>query len=407
MGMGYRVQVLRLYFSLFIAFLLVVIIISLFEYIIISTPPTKPRFKQPVHNITTVDTERDTELVKVDTERVKVGRDRDIEKVKAVIVYLASDKRLPSLVESVKAPFEHFNDRFAYPLLILHFGDLNVSHVHTQFAKTLTQKQNSLIDIRRAVGGRLFPPGFDTDKALRDGVVYPFFYPNYNHMCAFWIHEIFRQPYFLEHDIEYYLRLDTDSRFWQPITYDLFRYMKTHNLAYGFRAKPHEDKCCSNNLAAFIYQYIKSNESNNRLSSESSEHNQTISTESTIKLSSEMDWILNLTDPALSTPLPQQMYMYYNNLEVVNVKQFRDDASVWRWLEHVWLQGAEGIYRHRWGDALVRYYTVHMSPQLHSRLVRFCDLDYQHAGFHFLPRCSHSQTPDPGTHAPYPKEIPW
>jgi len=378
--MGYRVQVLRLYFTLFIAFLLVVIIISLFEYMIISTPPTKPRFKQPTRNNTPVDTERDTQ------------------RVKAVIVYLASDKRLPSLVESVKATFEHFNDRFGYPLLILHFGDLNVSHVLAEFGRTLTPVQRSLIEVRQAVGGRQFPPGFDTDKALRDGVVYSFFYPNYNHMCAFWIHEIFRQPYFLEHDIEYYLRLDTDSRFWQPITYDLFKYMKTHNLAYGFRAKPHEDKCCSNYLAAFIYKYIKSNESNYRLSTESGHP---------VRLSSEIDWISNLTEPSLSTPLPQQMLMYYNNFEIVNVKQFRDDPSVWRWLHHVWLQGAEGIYRHRWGDALVRYYTVHMFPQLHSRLHHFCDLDYQHAGFHFLPRCEHSQTPDPGTHAPYPKEIPW
>ena len=49
------------------------------------------------------------------------------------------------------------------------------------------------------------------------------------------------------------------------------------------------------------------------------------------------------------------MYIYYTNFEVIKLKWIQKEISQ-RLLDHIILN--KGIYNYRWGDALIRYYTI-------------------------------------------------
>ena len=179
-------------------------------------------------------------------------------------------------------------------------------------------------------------------------------------MCAFWTRGIFKEPYFLQNNIKYYWRLDTDSRILAQIKYDIFEFIKRRKVVYAFRSRQWEASWMVNGLSMFIHNYAKKNK---------------------IEL-----WNL----PVLKelTNSTSSLDQYYTNFEMVYIPAFRDDPEVSSWLEEVWLSG--GNYRYRWGDGPLRYYTVHLFPKLYKKLHHFCDIKYSHQMFSFEPTCNHS-----------------
>ncbi len=298
---------------------------------------------------------------------------------KAAIVYLSEFKRLFMLSSSLKYLFNNFNQQFEYPIVIFHYGNLNNIIARLLICLSVGPENCELIEIIEAVGINEFPPSFEPSTANADNTAFFHLFPNYHFMDAFFFMKIYWQPWIIANNISYYLRLDSDSYITKKINYDLFNYMESNHLVYGYRVRDGEHPCCSRLLTKFIRLYA--NEKNIPLSSP------------------EVNWIKNLNDDELSkrdqneaTAFP--MTQYYANFEIVHVPSFRDDPHVSSWLQSVWNDEryhVNGIFTNRWGDSLLRFYTIHMFPQLENRIHFFCDLDYFHK-WHFLQTCEFTQS---------------
>ena len=156
----------------------------------------------------------------------------------------------------------------------------------------------------------------------------------YRHMCHFFANDIFHRP---ELDgYQYYLRLDTDSRILSRVKYDLFTLMKDKDKRYGFITDRFNDQpCFAVGLWARFAEFVTNHP----------EH---------------------LTYKKLYTEIPE-LKIYYTNFEICDIAWFRSEpwVSFFKWIDE-----AQGIYIHRWGDHTIRYAGVnlYMDPRQIARL---------------------------------------
>ena len=300
------------------------------------------------------------------------------EKPSAAIIYLGSDNRLEAMLMSLQYLFTNFNDRFRYPVVIFHAGDLNKSVFFQKCLAKLNESKCELIEVVEAQGLREFPPSFNLSTIKDRPPPDAWRFPNYHQMCAFFFFKIYSEPWLISHNISYYMRIDTDSLILSDIQYDIFKYMQRNDLSYAYRIRIGEDVCCSRYLINFLSMYTK---------------------EAGIGISSpELEWVNHYSleeqetrDQRSSTAF--HLLQYYSNLEVVNVRSFRDDPAVWKWELAVWNDTryhVNGIFTQRWGDALLRFYTIHLFPQLWKSIHYLCHLDYEHQG-HYPATCNFTE----------------
>jgi hypothetical protein len=170
----------------------------------------------------------------------------------------------------------------------------------------------------------LFPDGFD--PYLNEPTFWKRGKWNYHQMIRFWFKLIFEideiQPF------EYIMRLDTDSRLigrW----FNVFELMRVRQLVYLANEQRLElEKVLPGtmNLKKFLIGY----------------QNQTrLVSKDQVKVDSAF------TKDAIRT--------YYNNFEVFQVKFFRQ-KDVRAWIDAI--DASHGIYKYRWGDAILRYLTL-------------------------------------------------
>ena len=294
----------------------------------------------------------------------------------AAIVYLTSLSRLFQLTKSLQHLFENFNDQFHYPVAIFHYGAMNERFTFCICEAALNRERASVIHMVAAENIREFPPSFrGEDYSGGREIVFRNYFPDYQFMCAFFFLGIYRQSWIIENNISYYMRLDSDSYILSKINYDIFEYMRKHNLAYAYRVRSGESSCCSRYLTKLIRMYIRD--------------------EGMQITSKDVEWIgkynweeLEMLDTTKESAAP--MEQYYANLEVVNVQSFRDDPEVFKWEMAVWNDTryhVNGIFTQRWGDSLLRFYTVHLFPQLWKRIHYLCDIEYYHQ-FDFPRTCN-------------------
>ncbi len=161
----------------------------------------------------------------------------------------------------------------------------------------------------------------------------------YRHMCYFHAKVIYELP--ILENIEYAWRLDDDSMILQPIKYDIFHYMKTNNLIYGYKKKNLDSPLCVYGLWESVKSYV----------------------------------LLKGIDPThfYEWPYPQQ---YYNNFEISSLSLWRSEEYK-DYIEHLDLIG--GIFTFRWGDAPVHSLAVTLFVK-ENQLHYFDDIIYQHSG---------------------------
>ena len=126
-------------------------------------------------------------------------------------------------------------------------------------------------------------------------------------------------------NLDYVMRLDSDSEIKSIIKEDLFAIMARRRLLYAYKIDSFESKDfgVTNGLASFTRSYIK--------------------THSIIPKNSEN--IRNL-------PYDGSMPAFYNNFEIVSVP-FLTSRLVWSFIKTI--DASDMIYRMRWGDAPIRY----------------------------------------------------
>lgn len=146
----------------------------------------------------------------------------------------------------------------------------------------------------------------------------------YRHMCWFFSGGLYKEP--IMYSFKYYLRLDTDSYILSPVSYDIFEAMEKGGYKYGYI----EDAVQQDDPAVIIDLWP------------TAERICTILRDSLI------------VKPIADIP---EGRMYYTNFELGDIEWFQQSAynSFFKFIE-LW----GGIYKHRHGDAPIKYIGVNL-----------------------------------------------
>ena len=147
--------------------------------------------------------------------------------INACIIVLARNSDLGNVVDLIKQFESNFNKNHSYPYVLM-----NDELFTDEFKKKLLQLTNASIEFELIEENHWKVPDWIDRQKLNSSLKKIQFSINYRHMCRFYSGFFFRQRATLKYD--YYLRLDTDSRFCQPIINDPFRTLINLNKSYGF-----------------------------------------------------------------------------------------------------------------------------------------------------------------------------
>lgn len=64
--------------------------------------------------------------------------------------------------------FAHYNNRFQYPVLVFHRGDVNRSQAYFAFSKQLMPNQLALIELHEAEHIQEYPPGVSLENLAKE-----------------------------------------------------------------------------------------------------------------------------------------------------------------------------------------------------------------------------------------------
>lgn len=127
--------------------------------------------------------------------------------------------------------FRNFNQKFKYPIIILHEGDYDkpsqeeiILSIRQSFRQLISFKQIDKEDFE-------VPPHIDVAKVNKiiDIKAVPYWRNlRYRLMCYFWLKQFFKYT----KDFDYVMRLDDDSIIEEPIKDDLFSIVSSRNLVY-------------------------------------------------------------------------------------------------------------------------------------------------------------------------------
>ena len=142
--------------------------------------------------------------------------------------------------------------------------------------------------------------------------------------------------------LAYMWRLDDDSQLLAPIKYDVFRFMHSNHLDYGYVWRHLDASVCVTGLWQAAQEFLRN---------------------TTIKPEFFHKW----TEP----------YIFYNNFEVSRLSLWLS-ADYRRYIDYIDRKG--GIYYHRWGDAPIKGIAVSIFiPR--ERTHFFTDIGYKHGSF--------------------------
>ena len=147
----------------------------------------------------------------------------------------------------------------------------------------------------------------------------------YRDMCKFFTKDVFNDKNF--NDSEYFVRVDSDS-FFLDVKDRFIKSLEKINSDYAYikGTKQFEDKGVSLGFGKCLYEFCIKNDIKKEYKS--------ICQEATI-------------NPRI----------YYTNFEIINFKWIKSKIHL-KLVDHI--VDSKGIYNFRWGDALIRYYSVNL-----------------------------------------------
>jgi len=265
---------------------------------------------------------------------------------KGALIYLFPRHRIAQMGMSLTYLFRNFNDQYRYRVFLFHDEDCKAQAV-AELRNTLTPRQMCLLRFYHIT--HQFPPGFSAQKALKKGVVFQSLFPGYAHMISFWWKTIFEHPKVRE--LEYYMRMDTDSVITSPVPYDWFDVMSKGGFTYGYRMIQEDPEWVIKGMWRFYRKYVMKT--------------------------------LGFMPPAVASVFPKEKDVdtagapiYYNNFEVVYVPFFTERKDVQRFINEFYF--SHYIYTHRWGDAPLRYLLINTFLNASKDVRQFCEVNYIH-----------------------------
>lgn len=232
----------------------------------------------------------------------------------------------------------NFNDTFKYPVLIFH-EDFN--------EKLIEDIQKSTRSNLRFERIQFETPSFLNRKEIPKIVyVNDLAFPiGYCHMCRFMSGLIFQHP--AVKDYRYLWRLDTDSFLLDKIDYDVFELMKKNDYIYGYICILKDEADAVTGLWETTKKYMEENN---------------IKPMFLNKFISNGAW---------------DRSFYYTNFEISKIDFWRSDEAL---SYFNYLDKTGGIYKHRWGDHVIRLLTLAMFvPE--NKVHQFSDIAYRHQDF--------------------------
>ena len=295
-----------------------------------------------IHNSSVVtehalkDPHEDTDDVTCDQECLnfrKMMQQWPTGKPRGAIYYLVHHSRLHFLKKSLESLESHFLSKFSYPLILFHEEELR------PYKDKVSAMLNSTHIYFQEITFRT--PGFI--KTPLSEMIPCMSSIGYRHMCRFQAKLVYQQP--ILEDLDYYWRLDDDSFLMGPVPYDLFSYMRDHQVDYGYSWIHLDSHTCTRGLWEATDSYV-------------AQHN--------IHYHFYDEW-----------PSPK---IYYNNFEISALRVWRS-AEYQQFIDYIDRQG--GIYYHRWGDAPIKGIAVSLFiPK--SRTHHFGDVPYAHGSYNSL-----------------------
>jgi hypothetical protein len=239
---------------------------------------------------------------------------------KNAIAFLYGEQIL-DLASKIAMLDTHFCDDMSTDIIIFHTG--YPFKAHLQAVTNVTKRHVIFYNVDIAFSS--FPDGFDpyfTDPNWTKRGKW-----NYQHMCRFWFKLVLDIPLVLEY--EYLMRLDDDSKI-TGVWYNVFELMENKKAIY-FANTEGEDSGKGlpglMNLKTFTFYYQKK-------------------------------YRLTPKNPSRfvrAFDIPDHIRYYYNNFDVIKVEFFRR-SEIRQWIDAV--DNTYGIFKYRWGDAVLRYITT-------------------------------------------------
>ena len=248
------------------------------------------------------------------------------------LIVIMTPKVSKKLVSRFQLLDINLSDNFSTPLLVMH-SDHPDEDLLMRLANT-TKRQMMFLDISSIFN--MFPSDFDacrTKSSWRKRGKW-----NYQLMIRFWFKILFELRQFKSY--KYIMRLDDDSRILDRWI-NVFQEMRTKNAVYFANTIDTDSEKIlpgTMKLKQLAIEYIALN-------------NITVKQPEMIRD--------GFHDTHMST--------YYNNFEVMKLDFFRR-RNVRHWIEEV--DRTNGIFKYRWGDALLRYITLAIFAEKHEILYR-------------------------------------
>jgi mannosyltransferase len=158
----------------------------------------------------------------------------------------------------------------------------------------------------------------------------------YRNMCRFYSYGMYELDELKQ--TKYYLRLDCDSYFTDKIEYDIFEFMEKNNLIYGYNMITTDNPIVSKDLWELSKEY-------------------------------------STTNKVLKIPIDdiKKYNMFYTNFEIAKFDWFKSSD----YKEYFsFIDKENGIYKYRWGDAIIKYLGIEMFLE-DNRKYKF-DIPYKH-----------------------------
>jgi len=253
------------------------------------------------------------------------------DKPKAAIYYLAKPERLHNLNKSLMSLHRYFLHAFDYPVIVFH-ETVSRGVLHGTFRKQHANIRLFFQEIRFKTPAHL-------NGSLRGFNIGCARFPiGYRHMCRFHAKIIYEQEILV--GLEYGWRLDDDSLILRNIGYDVFAFMKSNQLQYGYIVTMGPDTC-----SRYLWEAAKLYKTTRQIKSQ---HFDT--------------W--------------KELDIFYNNFEISALslwtsQQYQD------YIDYIDLLG--GVYYQRWGDAPIK--TIAVTLFLRKEETHLFNVSYFHQGF--------------------------
>jgi len=267
----------------------------------------------------------------------------------AAIFYLTqnTEVRRVYLKTSLYFLFKNFNDKYKYPVIILHEGDYNTVS-QTDIIMSIRASCRSLVSFRALDPDDFkLPSHIDADRltaCINTKATSYWRNDKYRMMCRWWM--IHFSKYAKSYD--YAMRLDDDSIIEEPIKNDLFSWMDEKKLVYSSNFVHMDCGICCYGMKKFFMKNFKDTESQDKLNK--------IFVEQKIDMKDFRFYHFGRLLSINEKPLPEPTHefkldsplIYYNNFFITKTS-FWLKPEVQKIIEEIDKDGS--IFYYRWGDA--------------------------------------------------------